>query len=193
MESASAMIQERPLQITFHGVPHTAALEEEVRTLAGQLDRFSDRIHRCRVEIDRDAFRHQVGNRFRVRIHLHLPGRELVVGHHPPRPEHVDLSVALHDAFKAMERQLEEHMRVKQRFVKSHFQPEVRGRVVRLFTEQDYGFVETFDGREVYFHRNSVVHAGLEDLRVGTEVRIVEEDGEEGPQASTVMPKPASE
>ncbi|MEK7865216.1 MAG: HPF/RaiA family ribosome-associated protein [Planctomycetota bacterium] len=187
------MIQERPIQIHFHGVPHTAALEGEILSLAGQLDRFSDRIHKCTIEIAREASRHQVGNRFRVRIQLHLPGCELVVGHHPPKATHTDLSVALHDAFKAMERQLEEHMHVKQRFVKTHFQPDVRGRVARVFPEQDYGFIETFDGREVYFHRNSVVHAAIEELAIGAEVRIVEEDGEQGPQASTVVPKSAAE
>jgi cold shock CspA family protein len=39
---------------------------------------------------------------------------------------------------------------------------------------------------EVYFHRNSVLHRGFDELAVGTEVRFVEEEGEQGPQASTV-------
>jgi len=55
-----------------------------------------------------------------------------------------------------------------------------------LFPKQDYGFLETPDGREIYFHRNSVLHPGFDRLEIGTEVRFVEELGQEGPQASTV-------
>lgn len=187
------MSEEKRIQVTFHDVPHTEAFEGEIREMIEHLDRFSDRIHTCRVEIERDASRHQVGNRFRVRIYVHLPGKELTVGDHPPKASHTDLSVAVHDAFDAMERQIEEHMHVRKRVVKRHFQAEVRGRVARLVPELDHGFIETFDGREVYFHRNSVLRAALEELAVGTEVRLVEEDGDQGPQASTVVPKSAAE
>ncbi|MGO9847760.1 MAG: cold-shock protein [Methylocella sp.] len=50
----------------------------------------------------------------------------------------------------------------------------------------DYGFIETSDGREVYFHRNSVLDNAFDRLTVGSEVRFVEEIGQKGPQASTV-------
>ncbi len=183
---------DKRIQIVFHDVPHTEALEAEIREMIEHLDRFSDRILTCRVEIERDASRHQVGNRFRARIYVHLPGRELAVGDHPPKASHTDLSVTVHDAFDAMERQIEEYMHVRKRVVKRHFQPDSRGRVVRVLPELDHGFIEAFDGREVYFHRNSVLHAALEELAVGTEVRFAEEDGEEGPQASTVVPKSAA-
>ena len=42
------------------------------------------------------------------------------------------------------------------------------------------------DGREIYFHRNSVLDAGFDRVSVGAEVRFVEEEGVRGPQASTV-------
>jgi cold shock CspA family protein len=51
---------------------------------------------------------------------------------------------------------------------------------------EDCGFIETADGREIYFHRNSVLDNGFERLTVGSEVRFVEEIGEKGAQASTV-------
>jgi cold shock CspA family protein len=60
-----------------------------------------------------------------------------------------------------------------------------QGRVVRLFPEDGFGFLEAPDGREVYFHRNSVLE-GFDSLEVGSEVRFAEEQGIEGPQASTV-------
>jgi len=46
--------------------------------------------------------------------------------------------------------------------------------------------IETRDGREIYFHRNSVLNAAFDDLKIGAEVRFAEEEGEQGPQASTV-------
>jgi cold shock CspA family protein len=47
-------------------------------------------------------------------------------------------------------------------------------------------FIETADGREVYFHCNSVLDDAFEHLTVGSEVRFVEEMGEKGPQATSV-------
>jgi cold shock CspA family protein len=58
--------------------------------------------------------------------------------------------------------------------------------VSKLFPEQGYGFIETRAGAEVYFHRNSVLNHAFDRLTTGTEVRFVEEEGEKGPQASTV-------
>ena len=45
--------------------------------------------------------------------------------------------------------------------------------------------METSDG-QVYFHRNSVLNKGFDELVVGTEVSFVMEKGEKGLQASTV-------
>ena len=60
------------------------------------------------------------------------------------------------------------------------------GRVSRLYPHEDYGFIATRDGHEVYFHRNSVVNDAFDRLEVGAEVSYVEQDGRKGPQASTV-------
>jgi cold shock CspA family protein len=52
-----------------------------------------------------------------------------------------------------------------------------------------YGFLTSDDGREIYFHKNSVLGRAFPPLHVGTAVRFVEEAGEKGPQASTVVTK----
>ena len=60
------------------------------------------------------------------------------------------------------------------------------GHVAKFVAGEGYGFIETADGREVYFHRNSVLDDAFEHLTVASEVRFVEEMGEKGPQANTV-------
>jgi hypothetical protein len=44
------------------------------------------------------------------------------------------------------------------------------------------------DGREIYFHRNSVVNDAFEDVDIGRQVRLVvdERQSERGPPATTV-------
>lgn len=71
--------------------------------------------------------------------------------------------------------------------VKAHVAPE-HSKVVRLFG--GYGFADTPDGQEIYFHKNSVTGDAFDELEVGSKVRLViaESEGVEGTQASTVTP-----
>jgi cold shock CspA family protein len=56
----------------------------------------------------------------------------------------------------------------------------------RVIPGQDHGFLRTPDGREVYFHRNSLVEGDFDRLEPEADVTFVEELGDKGPQASTV-------
>ena len=69
--------------------------------------------------------------------------------------------------------------------VKLH-EVDAHGRVSKISAEEDFGFIATPDGREIYFHRNSVIDNAFDRLSVGSEVRFAEELGEKGAQASTV-------
>jgi cold shock CspA family protein len=82
-------------------------------------------------------------------------------------------------------RQIEEAAREMRDQIKQH-PVESHGRVAKFLAPGDSGFIETPDGREVYFHRNAVLNEAFNRLTVGSEVRFVEEDGEKGAQASTV-------
>ena len=114
-------------------------------------------------------------------IDMTVPGTELVV----KRESHEDIYVAIRDAFDAARRQLEDYARHQRGDVKTH-ESSPHARVSKLFREEGYGFLETPDGREIYFHRNSVLNGGFDPLEIGMEVRFAEEPGDEGPQASTV-------
>ena len=82
-------------------------------------------------------------------------------------------------------RQLEDHARRRRGDLKTH-EPEVRGRIVRLFPEEGYGFIERSDGTECYFHRAGIAHPDFDRLQVGDEVVFLEEPAGEGLQANRV-------
>lgn len=63
----------------------------------------------------------------------------------------------------------------------------LHGRVSKMFSEEGFGFLETRDGREIYFHEHSVLDSGFTALKIGTEVHFVRKRGK-GPQASPVIP-----
>jgi ribosomal subunit interface protein len=175
-----------PLQVTFRHVSHSDNIENRVRERASKLDQLFDGIMTCRVVIDLPQQRHRKGKMFQVRVDITVPGKELVVNRDPLfNRAHEDAYAAIEDAFDTMERKLREYAREARGEVKLDFAPE-RGLVNALFSENDYGFIVTRDGREVYFHRNSVLNDAFDRLRIGSEVRFAEEEGEKGPQASTV-------
>ena len=177
-----------PVEVTFRDMPHWDAVEQDILDRAERLERFYDKITSCRVVVEAPHLRHQKGQLYNVRIDITVPGREIVVNRLPHEDHaHEEMQVAIRDAFKAAQRQLQDYVRERRGQVKMHETPP-HGRVLRLFADEGYGFIETPDGREVYFHRNAVLDEGYDELEVGTEVRFAEEAGEKGPQASTVRP-----
>ena len=175
-----------PLQITFRDMPPSEAVERRIWKHIEGLGKFSDRIMSCRVVVEARHHKHHQGNLFHIRIAMTLPGGEIVVSREPAlHHAHEDVYVAFRDAFDAVRRRLEDYERRHRRQVKSHDIPP-RGRIAFLNRADGYGFIETPDGREIYFHRNSVLDADFDRLEAGDLVRFHEEAGEKGPQASTV-------
>jgi len=175
-----------PLQITFRNMDPSAAIEAKIRERADKLERYSAHIISCRVAVEALHRHHERGNHFHVRVDVTAPGAELVANREPDEHHaYTDVYVAVRDAFDTLRRQLEEYERRRSRSVKSHAVP-AHGRVTELHPAEDYGRIETREGRLVYFHRNSLLGADFDQLSIGTEVRFDEEAGERGPQASTV-------
>jgi ribosome-associated translation inhibitor RaiA/cold shock CspA family protein len=173
-----------PLQVVFRDMEPSATVEAKVRERAAQLDRIYPHIMSCRVIVELHHKHHHEGNLYHVRVDLKVPDAEIVTAREPGEHHaHEDVYVAVRDAFDAARRRLEDYVRRRRGDVKVHETPP-HGRVAELAA--DHGKIETADGRLVYFHRNSLVEADFEELKIGTEVRFVEEAGELGPQASTV-------
>ena len=193
-----------PLQVTFRNMKHSEAVDAYIREEVAKLEEFFDQIIGCHVVVEIPHQHHDRGNPFHIRINLEVPGSDLVVNQQPNLHGHgvdvgaerlfkelelegrlKDAYVALSDAFKTARRQLQDYVRRHRNEVKIH-QETPEARVVRLFNKEGYGFLQTLDGREIYFHRHSVLNDGFDQLDIGTMVLYAEEHGEMGPQASTV-------
>ncbi len=176
-----------PLQITFKEVSHSDAVEARIRERVERLDQFYPRIISCRVVVSKTNRHHHTGNLFAIHIDLRVPGEEISVSRDTGlNKAHKDIYVAIRDAFDAIKRGLEDYARRLRRDIKTLEKPP-RGHVLRLVRDDGgFGFIQTEDGREIYFNSKSVLNGQYEQLQVGMEVRFSEESGEKGPQASTV-------
>jgi ribosomal subunit interface protein len=171
-----------PLEISSRDVTLSPPIEAELRKRADRLERHYNRITSCRIAVERPTGNHhQEGGPFRVRVDVTVPGSELVAD-----KQAEEIFAAIREAFDAAERQVEAFSQRRRGDVKTQVLPP-EGEVVRIFPDEGFGFLSAPDGREVYFHRNAVLDPpGFEKLAVGARVRFAEEQGFEGPQASTV-------
>ncbi len=176
-----------PVEVTFRNTPHVSAIDTLVRRETAKLERYGSHIVTCRVAVEQPQRFQRDGSPFRVRLFINAGlSKPIVVARDPRNSEmHADLRTIVLGAFRAARRQLQSSSERRRGNGKALHEP--RALVVRLFPEQGYGFLKTLDGIELYFHRNSVLHGDFERLVVGTEVRFDEEEGDEGPQASTVQ------
>ncbi len=176
-------------KIAFEGIAPSDSIKDRIYSEIEKLERFFGRITACRVVVSKPQKRHRHGDLYSVAIYLTLPsGKEVVASRNPSKDHaHEDIYVAIRDAFKAARRQLQDEARKMRGDVKHHEGPP-EAIVGTIVAEKDFGFLETTDGREIYFHRNSVINDGFAKLRVGDRVAFAETRGERGPQATTVRP-----
>lgn len=176
-----------PLEIDFQGMEPRADVRADIAKHVVALEERFGRAVACRVVLKAPGGHHRTGGQYEINIRMALPdGHEVNVDRTAKQDERqADLAFAMNDAFKRARRQLQDQVSRMEGEVKTH-QPAPIATVARLDPSGDFGFLETSDGREIYFHRNSVLDGGFARLNVGTRVTFAEEDGEKGPQASTV-------
>ena len=177
---------QHPVKIEFHGFPPSDAITDKLTRRVEHLNKLYPKIIDGRVVVEL-AHHHRKGQIFRVHVEMNVPGERLVISHEPgDEHTHFDVYVTIRDAFDAMERILQAYAQKMRRDTKRHEAPLTEGRVYRLFPNEGFGFITTSDDREVFFDANAVVDEMFESLMVGSPVRFCEEDGEKGPQATTV-------
>ncbi len=180
-----------PLEITYRDVEKSAAIETLIHEKVAKLERLCNYINSCHIAVEKINDRPRSGSPYRVRIDLTLPpSHELVADSHPSdRDQYANLDTVVRDAFSKMERQLKEQTRMQRESEKTQGGSidATAALVTRIFREQDYGFIKTLAGEDIYFHRNSVLHGDFDRLEVGTGVRYEAVEGEQGLQATTVQ------
>jgi ribosome-associated translation inhibitor RaiA/cold shock CspA family protein len=193
-----------PLQITFRNMDSSEPVERIISEEVAKLETFYSRVISCRVMVEMPEHHHKAGSLYHIRIDMKVPHGELVVEREPglhgtaqdideekatkhleAHAPHKDLFLAIRDAFQKAGRRLQDYARRQRGDTKIHA-PASAGRVTRLVPDENCGFLATPDQREVYFHRNAVLHGAFDRLKVRDEVRFAEEMGEQGPQASSV-------
>lgn len=168
-----------PLDLTMREIPNSVAVENKIRQKSEKLAKFYNHIEFCKVVIDIIQKHKHQGKLFDARIELGVPGKRLVVSHQ----RNQDLYVSIRDAFDAMQRQLEGYANKQRGHVKNHLMP-TSGHVIRLF--EDYGFIEAFDGREFYFHKNNLLLVPFETIQTGMLVHFLEAQMGESLQATHI-------
>ena len=181
------MTMETPAEIDFQGMAPNVAVSEDVRQHLAELESRFGRITAGRVVIKGPGEHHQRGGlyevasgwRCRTSATSTSPARRRTTSAMPTSPMPSAMPSSGPGASSDADvRQLERQVK--------HHDPAPAGRVARIDPSDEFGFIATVDGREIYFHRNSVLNGGFGRLKPGTAVAFAEEDGEKESLASTV-------
>jgi ribosomal subunit interface protein len=179
---------QEPLQIGFHNMEPSEALEQRVREHWAKLERRYDDIISARIVLEaphKQPHKSTLG----ISISVGVPGSDIAVRREQRLHETDDHAYwVINEAFAAVERQLEDYAQKRRRHVKAHEGEREYARIVRLYPDQDYGFLETREQLNVYFHRDVVRDANFADLKEGDEVlyNLAPDEGPMGPMASSV-------
>ena len=68
-----------PVQITFHNLPHSEALDTQIREHAAKLEEFHPRITSCRVTVEQQRLHHQQGHHFSINVDVRVPGKKEII------------------------------------------------------------------------------------------------------------------
>jgi cold shock CspA family protein len=181
------MMQE-PLQISFHNMESSDTLERRVREHWAKVERHYDGIISARIVIEA-PHKQPHKSSLAISISIGVPGRDIVVKREQRLHESDDHATwVVNEAFQIAERQLEDYAQKQRRDVKAHEGEREYARIARLYPDQDYGFIETRDQLNIYFHRDVLRDVEFDDLEEGSEVlyTLAPDEGPMGPMASSV-------
>lgn len=178
-----------PLEITFHNLMPSPAIEAEIEKRVAKLEKLYPRLTSVRVSVEKPHRQHRTGSLFEIHVEMNVPGRMLAVTREPKRARERSgrptIQASLNDAFRTAEAQLKEFKAQQRGAVKTH-PPMLSGIVRRIDQRNGRGFLTTNDGKEMYFHRNSLLGGDFEKLKRGDLVQYTEALGDTGPTANKV-------
>lgn len=118
IEEQNGCLMQIPLELAFHNMAPSAALDAAVRREVRRLERHCSRVTSCRVVIEMPHKRHRKGqNAPDVHVLLRVPGREIAVSRELAHGENgkssTDAYAVLREAFDAAKLRLKHFRRRK--------------------------------------------------------------------------------
>ena len=102
------------------------------------------------------------------------------------RQKDEDIYIAIRDAFKALERKLEDFAHKNRGDVKTH--PLVSlGTIARLFPNEGFGFIKGIEGNEYYFNDTNLTYPSFDLLKIGDRVEFMSILMSDGLQANRII------
>lgn len=105
-----------PIQLVFHHMDRSEALEQAIRERAEKLGKFHPGLTHVNVAVTQETRHSNKGRRFNVKIDLHVKGKSFAITHQGD----ADAFVAARDAFDAATRLLDSELDTTRGFVKQH-------------------------------------------------------------------------
>nr|MBF0221276.1 HPF/RaiA family ribosome-associated protein [Desulfobulbaceae bacterium] len=171
------------LQVEGRNVSIRNAWQEKIEDEKERLDRHHPGlVHNLRVTIT--ATKHHKEGGYELQVVASVPNDTVVV-----KRKGETVRVLLGDAFDTLGGQLKELQRKRRQTTKvpdSVAGASIEGVIKKLVPYESYGFLTTSDGKEVYFHENSLKDVTMDRLSEGDNVKFGEGEGDKGPCAAWV-------
>jgi len=99
-----------PVEIHFHGIEKSEAIEERVREKVSKLEKHFSRMTHCRVVLEAPHRSPQKPKAYQIKIEISLPRRQPIVVCHEREGAHAheELPLAIRDAFEAALRKVDD-------------------------------------------------------------------------------------
>ncbi len=180
---------QKPLEVTFRNVERNDNLLGLIEDETNKLEKIHDNLIGGSLAVEKPHKHPRTGSPYRVRLEIEAPGNpQIVVVHKPGEGKmHEDLPAVIRNVFNSTRRRVKKLIDKQRGETKTHPQQQAGAVVSKLFPDEGCGFLRTIGDREIFFHRNSVLHNDFDRLEIGTGVRFTEEMGQKGLQASTVQ------
>ena len=98
-----------PVEIHFHGIDKSEAIEQRVREKVSKLAKHFERMTRCRVVLEAPNRNPQKPKVYQIKIEMAVPGQRPIVVSHERVGSHAseELGLAIRDAFEAALRKID--------------------------------------------------------------------------------------
>jgi ribosome-associated translation inhibitor RaiA len=98
-----------PIEIHFHGIEKSEAVEQRVRDKVAKLQKYFERMTSCRVGIEVPQRTAQKPKVYQIKIEIGVPRRAPIVISHERKGSHAneELVLAIRDAFEAARRKVD--------------------------------------------------------------------------------------